>query len=46
MKQKIFEKHQKMEENLMKLKENKQHMIEYSRIANELRLSKASLSSR
>jgi len=45
-KQKIIEKHLKMNENLNKVKESKAHMIEYNRIANELRLQKLSLSTR
>lgn len=46
VKQKIIEKHLKMSENLNKVKENKAHMIEYNRIANELRLQQVSLSTR
>jgi hypothetical protein len=42
----ILEKHFKIEENLQKVKERKAHMVEYSRIANEMRLAKASLTTR
>jgi len=34
----VFEKHLKIDESLSKFKENKAHMVEYSRIANEIRL--------
>eukprot|EP00347_Sterkiella_histriomuscorum_P016968 403351162 len=46
IKQKIIEKHLKLNEQQNKVKENKQHLIEYNRIANELRLQKVSLTSR
>ena len=35
-----------MDENLIKVKENKAHLVEYNRIANELRLQNNSLSTR
>jgi hypothetical protein len=35
---KVIEKHMKMEMNLQKQKETRAHLIEYNRIANELRL--------
>lgn len=45
-KQKIIEKHIKINENLYKVKEGKAHLIEYNRIANELRLQKVSITTR
>lgn len=46
IKLKIVEKHMKIDEKLSKYRENKAHLIEYNRIANELRLSKVNLTNR
>jgi L-lactate utilization protein LutB len=35
---KIFEKHNKIEEMVSKVREKKAHLVEYNRIANEIRL--------
>lgn len=35
---KIFEKHSRIDDSLNKVKENKAHLVEYNRIANEIRL--------
>ena len=46
VKQKIVEKHMRMEEYITKTKETRAHMVEYHRIANELRLQKGNASTR